>query len=49
MPVNSCAPVQLPEDCRAGLVAAPSGTLPVNAGQLDSLLDVFRQAPDPRE
>jgi Druantia protein DruA/DDE_Tnp_1-associated len=40
---------QLPEDCRAGLVAAPSGTLPVNAGQLGSLLDVFRQAPDPRD
>jgi len=30
-------------------VAAPSGTLPIKAGQLDSLLDVFRQAPDPRE
>lgn len=40
---------QLPEDCRAGLVAAASGTLPVNAKQLDSLLDVFRQAPDPRD
>jgi hypothetical protein len=31
------------------LSAAPSGTLPVGAGQLDSLLDVFRRAPDPRE
>jgi hypothetical protein len=41
--------VQVPENCRAGLVAAPSGTLPVNAGQLGSLLDVFRQAPDPRD
>jgi len=40
---------QLPEDCRQGLVAAPSGTLPVKAAQLDSLLDVFRQAPDPRD
>lgn len=40
---------QVPESCRAGLVAAPSGTLPVNAGQLGSLLDVFRQAPDPRD
>lgn len=40
---------QLPEDCRAGLVSAPSGTLPVNAGQLRSLLDVFRKAPDPRD
>lgn len=41
--------VQLPEDCQAGLVAAPSGTLPVNAEQLGSLLDVFRKGPDPRE
>jgi predicted transposase YbfD/YdcC len=41
--------VQVPESCRAGLVAAPSGTLPINAGQLDSLLDVFRKAPDPRD
>jgi hypothetical protein len=40
---------QLPEDCRAGLVSAPSGTLPVNAQQLGSLLDVFRNAPDPRD
>jgi hypothetical protein len=41
--------VQVPADCRAGLTAAPSGTLPVNAEQLDSLLDVFRQGPDPRD
>lgn len=41
--------VQVPPECRAGLGAAPSGTLPVPAGQLDSLLDVFRQAPDPRD
>ena len=41
--------VQLPEDCRAGRVAAPSGTLPVNAPQMSSLLEVFRQAPDPRD
>ena len=41
--------VSLPEDCRAGLVSAPSGTLPVNAQQMSSLLDVFRQAPDPRD
>jgi len=40
---------QLPEDCRAGLVSAPSGTLPVTAGQLGSLLAVFRKAPDPRD
>jgi hypothetical protein len=31
------------------LIAAPSGTLPVNAKQVDSLLDVFRLAPDPRK
>lgn len=41
--------LQVPEACRAGLSAAPSGTLPVGAGQLDSLLDVFRRAPDPRD
>lgn len=41
--------MQLPEDCQAGLVSAPSGTLPVNAEQLGSLLDVFRKAPDPRD
>ena len=40
---------QLPEDCRKGLVAAPSGTLPIKAEQLGSLLDVFRKAPDPRD
>jgi hypothetical protein len=41
--------VHVPEACRAGLGAAPSGTLPVAAADLDSLLDVFRRAPDPRE
>ena len=41
--------LQVPEECRAGLSATPSGALPVNAEQLDSLLDVFRQAPDPRD
>jgi uncharacterized protein DUF4338/DDE family transposase len=39
---------EVPEDCRAGLIAAPTGTLPVKAQQLDSLRDVFRKAPDPR-
>ncbi len=39
---------QVPEDCRAGLIAAPTGTLPVNAQQLNSLMEVFRRAPDPR-
>jgi len=41
--------VQVPQECQAGLSAAASGTLPVKTEQLDSLLDVFRQAPDPRD
>ncbi len=41
--------VPVPEVCRAGLGAPPSGTLPVPTEDLDSLLDVFRQAPDPRD
>nr|WP_026195622.1 ISAs1 family transposase [Verrucomicrobium sp. 3C] len=41
--------VQLPEECRAGLSARPSGTLPVNAQQVESLLEVFWKAPDPRK
>jgi uncharacterized protein DUF4338/DDE family transposase len=39
---------QVPEDCRGGLMAAPTGTLPIKAQQLDSLMEVFRKAPDPR-
>lgn len=39
---------QLPQDCQAGVIAAPTGTLPIKAKQLDSLIDVFRRAPDPR-
>lgn len=39
---------QLPQDCQAGVIAAPSGTLPIKAEQLDLLMDVFRRAPDPR-
>lgn len=41
--------LQVPVECRAGLCAAPSGTLPVQAEPLDSLLEVFRKAPDPRD
>ena len=41
--------VESPEPCRAGLGVAPSGTLPVKTEQLDSLRDVFRRAPDPRD
>lgn len=40
---------QLPEEFRPALLAAPSGTLPVKVEQMDSLLDVFRRAPDPRD
>ena len=41
--------VQVPQECQAGLSAAASGTLPVQTGELASLLEVFRQAPDPRD
>jgi hypothetical protein len=40
---------QLPADCRAGVTAPPSGTLPAQVKAMDSLLDVFRRAPDPRD
>lgn len=40
---------QVPADCRAGLLAPPSGVLPVTQPQMKSLRDVFRRAPDPRE
>ena len=40
--------VQLPEASRAGQVAPPSGVLPVTLPQMQSLVDVFRHAPDPR-
>jgi hypothetical protein len=40
---------QVPQECRTGLVAPPSGVLPVTAPQMKSLLDVLRQAPDPRD
>ncbi len=39
---------QLPADCVAGLIATPSGALPVKAEQVDSLLEVLRKAPEPR-
>lgn len=41
--------VEVPQACRAGLTTPPSGTLPVNAQQMGSLLEVFRKAPDPRD
>jgi hypothetical protein len=40
--------LEVPEDCQPGLLASPNGTLPIKAGQLDSLMEVFRRAPDPR-
>ncbi len=40
---------QLPEEFRAARLAPPSGTLPVQVEQMDSLRDVFRRAPDPRD
>lgn len=39
---------QVPQECRAALIAAPTGTLPVKVQELDSLMDVFRKAQDPR-
>lgn len=41
--------LQMPAACRGGLVAGPSGVLPVKQEQMDSLLEVFRKAPDPRD
>jgi hypothetical protein len=41
--------VEVPQECRAGVTACPSGTLPLKAEQLDSLLNTFRKAPDPRD
>jgi len=40
--------VQVPQECRAGLVASPSGQLPLKEPEVDSLRQVFIKAPDPR-
>lgn len=40
--------VALPADCRKALVAGPSGQMPLNQEQMDSLFSVFLKAPDPR-
>jgi hypothetical protein len=40
--------VQVPEECRGGLVASPSGQLPIKEQEVESLRQVFVQAPDPR-
>ena len=39
----------LPQACLGGLTAPASGTLPVKAEQIQSLREVLRQAPDPRD
>lgn len=41
--------VHLPEHCRPALLQACSGVLPIAQEQMDSLLEVFRKAPDPRD
>jgi hypothetical protein len=41
--------LDVPEDCRGGLLACGSGVLPVKQEQMDSLCQVLRQAPDPRD
>jgi hypothetical protein len=40
--------VQVPQECRGGLVAAPSGQLPIKEQEVESLRQVFVKAPDPR-
>ena len=40
--------VELPDDCQAGVIAPPSGVIPVSQNQMLSLLEVLRRAPDPR-
>ena len=40
--------VELPLECRPGLIAPPSGTLPLNDEQVGSLFEVLRRGPDPR-
>lgn len=38
----------LPGDCLLGVIAPPSGVLPVNQPQWESLYEVLQRAPDPR-
>jgi hypothetical protein len=38
----------LPADCQPGVIAPPSGVLPVDQPQLLSLFEVLQRAPDPR-
>lgn len=38
----------LPAECQPGVIAPPSGVLPVDQPQLGSLFEVLQRAPDPR-
>jgi|HubBroStandDraft_1064217.scaffolds.fasta_scaffold46084_2 hypothetical protein len=38
----------LPEDCQGGVIAPPTGVLPLTQPQMLSLWEVLRDAPDPR-
>jgi hypothetical protein len=38
----------LPAECQGGVRPAPSGVLPLKGGEMDSLFEVLRRAPDPR-
>ena len=40
--------LQVPADCQPGVIAPPSGVLPVDQPQLLSLFEVLHHAPDPR-
>ncbi|MBI4626547.1 MAG: ISAs1 family transposase [Verrucomicrobia bacterium] len=39
---------QLPADCQPGVIAPPSGVLPLDQSQMLSLFEVLQRAPDPR-
>lgn len=41
--------VELSPECKAALVAPPSGVLPLKEPEMDSLYDLFCHAPDPRQ
>jgi Domain of unknown function (DUF4338)/DDE_Tnp_1-associated len=45
--VHLCA-VTLPQDCQGGVIAPPTGVLPLTQPQMLSLWEVLREAPDPR-
>jgi hypothetical protein len=41
--------LQLPPEYQAALAKAPAGQLPLKAPEIDSLREILRQAPDPRD